>query len=117
VNKKRIIIGVIALVLVSGFYYRFTHLATGTGEEKAHNETAEPKEKNGAKNEGGEDEAPKTVSMTPEIQKQHGVVVAAAKQERLADAIKRRLEQYEQRIEYHAYGKYLNCVHRRKEDQ
>lgn len=87
-NKKGIIIGVIlAVALASGFYYRFTHLATGTGEEKAHTETAEPKEKSGAKNEGGEDEAPKTVSMTPEIQKQHGVVVAVAKQERLADAI------------------------------
>ena len=90
-NKKGIIIGVIlAVILAGGFYYRFTHLATGTGEEKAQSETADPKEKSGDKNEIGADiknDAPKTVSMTPEIQKQHGVVVAAAKQERLADAI------------------------------
>ncbi len=87
-NKKGIIIGVIlAVALATGFYYRFTHLATGVGEEKAHNETAEPKEKSEGKNEGRADEAPKTVSMTPEIQKRHGVVVATAKQERLAEAI------------------------------
>lgn len=90
-NKKGIIIGVIlAVALASGFYYRFTHLATGAGEEKAQSETADPKEKSGDKNEGGsgiKNDAPKTVSMTPEIQKQHGVVVAAAKQERLAGAI------------------------------
>ena len=90
-NKKGIIIGVIlAVALAGGFYYRFTHLATGTGEEKAQNETADPKEKSDDKDAGEagrEDDAPKTVSMTPEIQKQHGVVVAAAKQEHLADAI------------------------------
>ncbi len=87
-NKKGIIIGVIlAVALAGGFYYRFTHLATGAGEEKAHNEATGSKEKSDGKKEGGEDEAPKTVSMTPEIQKQHGVVIAAAKQERLADAI------------------------------
>ncbi|MHB1183553.1 MAG: efflux RND transporter periplasmic adaptor subunit [Desulfobulbia bacterium] len=90
-NNKGIIIGVIlAVALAGGFYYRFTHLATGAQEEKAHNETADPKEKSEGQNAGEagrEDEAPKTVSMTPEIQKQHGVVVAAAKQEHLADAV------------------------------
>jgi len=91
VNKKGIIIGIILLIaLASGFYYRFTHLATGVGEEKVHNEAVDPKEKSEGKNagEGGrEDEAPQTVSMTPEIQKQHGVEVVVAKQERLAEAI------------------------------
>ena len=90
-NKKGIIIGVIlAIALAGGFYYRFTHLATGAQEEKAQSEIAAPKEKSGDKNEIGADiknDAPKTVSMTQERQKQYGVVVAAAKQERLAEAI------------------------------
>lgn len=87
-NKKGIIIGVIlAVALASGFYYRFTHLATGAGEEKTQNEVAEPKGKSEGKDEGGKEDAPKTVSMTLETQKEFGVVVAAAGKERLADAI------------------------------
>jgi cobalt-zinc-cadmium efflux system membrane fusion protein len=88
VNKKGIIIGVaLAIALTSGFYYRFSHLATGTGEEKTHNEVTEPKGKSEGKDEGGKDDVPKTVSMTLETQKEFGVVVATAGKERLADAI------------------------------
>lgn len=90
-NKKGIIIGVIlAVALAGGFYYRFTHLATGAGDEKAHNEAAESEGKGEDKKEGEADpqgETPKTVSLTLEKQKEHGVVVVAAKQERLAGAI------------------------------
>ncbi len=90
-NKKGIVIGVIlAVALAGGLYYRFTHLATGAGEEKAHNEAAESKGKSEDKKEGEaapQGETPKTVSMTLEKQKEHGVVVAAAKQERLAGII------------------------------
>ncbi len=90
-NKKGIIIGVIlAVALAGGFYYRFTHLASGPGEEKVHNEAVESTEKSEDKKVGEVDtkrETPKTVSIALEKQKKHGIVVVAAKQERLAGAI------------------------------
>ncbi|MDD5167579.1 MAG: efflux RND transporter periplasmic adaptor subunit [Syntrophales bacterium] len=90
-SKKGIVIGVIlAVALGSGFYYRFTHLATGRGQEKAKKEAAEAAAQKGGEGpglsapKGGE---PKTVSMAAEKQRQNGVIIAAAKKERLAGTI------------------------------
>jgi cobalt-zinc-cadmium efflux system membrane fusion protein len=101
VNKKTIIIGLIlALALGGGFIYRFTHLksgggehaekketvkeeekAGGHGEEKGHKEEKEGKEAHDEHGEAG------NVKMTPEVQKQNGVVVAPAKKQRLGGVI------------------------------
>jgi cobalt-zinc-cadmium efflux system membrane fusion protein len=88
VNKLVIIIGLIlAVALGGGLYYRFNHLASEKGAEKAAGDGAE---KSGAKDgaeAAKEEEEPKSVTMTPEKQKQNGIVVSAAKKERLAGAI------------------------------
>lgn len=87
-NRKITIIGIVlAVALGSGFYYRFTHLATGKSGEKASQEVKEGKEPKGDKKESEKDEQPKSVTMSVEKQKQHGVVVAAAGKERLGGVI------------------------------
>jgi len=101
VNKKGIIIGLIlAVALGGGFFYRFTHLKNG-GAEHAE-EAGHKEEKAGGHNEGkvhkeekeghegeGHDEHDKaaSVKMAVETQKQNGVVVVAAKKQRLAGVI------------------------------
>ena len=92
-SKKGIIIGVIlALALGGGFVYRFTHLKTSGGEHAEHaGEAGHKEEKGGGHDEGKEhkeehEEAGK-VKMAPEAQQQNGVVVLAAKKERLAGVI------------------------------
>ena len=100
-NKKGIIIGLIlAVALGGGFFYRFTHLKNG-GAEHAE-EAGHKEEKAGGHNEGkvhkeekeghegeGHDEHDKaaSVKMAVETQKQNGVVVVAAKKQRLAGVI------------------------------
>lgn len=90
-KKKGIIIGVvIALLLGGGFYYRFTHLTTGKGEEAAeHKEAGEGKETKEAKKDGKEEkpEEAASVKMNPETQKKNGVIVATAKKEKLSGII------------------------------
>jgi len=87
VNKKGIVIGIIlAVALGGGFFYRSAYL--GKTEVKEQKETAEPAEKGGKKKEEPKSSGePTSVSMTPDKQKQNGVVVAAAKKERLAGTI------------------------------
>lgn len=78
-KKKGIIVGVIlAVALGGGITYRFTNRATGTGEVKAIKETTEPREKKSE---------PTGISMTPEKQKQNGIVVTAATKELLFGVI------------------------------
>ena len=100
-NKKGIIIGLIlAVALGGGFFYRFTHLKNG-GAEHAE-EAGHKEEKAGGHNEGkvhkeekeghegeGHDEHDKaaSVKMAVETQKQNGVVVVAAKIQRLSGVI------------------------------
>ncbi len=103
-KRKGIIIGIIiALALGGGIVYRFTHLTTGGGEHKeeaGHNEAGHKEEKAGGHEEGkehtegkegheGHDEHGEigSVTMTAEVQKQNGVVVAPAKKQRLAGVI------------------------------
>ena len=100
-NKKGIIIGLIlAVALGGGFFYRFTHLKNGGAEhaeeaghkeEKAggHNEGKVHKEEKEAHEGEGHDEHDKaaSVKMAVETQKQNGVVVVAAKKQRLAGVI------------------------------
>jgi len=98
VSKKTIIIGIIlALALGGGFIYRFAHLKSGGGEHAEHKEAGHKEEKAGGhdedkeKKEGheGHDEHGESgnVKMTAEVQKQNGVIVAAAKKQRLAGVI------------------------------
>jgi cobalt-zinc-cadmium efflux system membrane fusion protein len=88
VNKNIIIIGLIlAVALGGGFYYRTQNSAPGKGAEKA---PADGAEKSGGTDGAAapkEEEEPKSVTMTAEKQKQNGIVVVAAKKERLAGAI------------------------------
>ena len=97
-SKKTIIIGIIlALALGGGFIYRFAHLKSGGGEHAEHKEAGHKEEKAGGhdedkeKKEGheGHDEHGESgnVKMTAEVQKQNGVLVAAAKKQRLAGVI------------------------------
>lgn len=96
-NKKAIIIGVIlAVALGGGFYYRAAqkgggaehgeHKEAGHKDEKAggHDEHKEENEGHGGHDEHGE---VGSVRMTAEVQKQNGVVVAAAKRQPLAGII------------------------------
>jgi len=101
VNKKGIIIGIIlALALGGGFFYRFTHLKSGGGEQAekqeaghkeekpgGHDENKEKKEKKDGHEGHDEHEEGGSVKMTAEIQKQNGVVVAPAKKVRLGGVI------------------------------
>jgi len=101
VNKKGIIIGVIlAVALGGGFIYRFTHLKSGVGEHAEKKEAGHKDEKTGGHKEGkdhkeekkgheGHDEHDESgsVKMTAEVQKQNGVVVVAAKNQRLGGII------------------------------
>lgn len=94
-NKKIIIFGLILAVAMGlGLYYRSTqtkssgaehaeHKEAGHKEEKggSHEEHKEEKEGHGAHGEVG------SVKMTAEVQKQNGVVVAAAGKQRLTGAI------------------------------
>lgn len=100
-NKKGIIIGLIlAVALGGGFFYRFTHLKSGGGEQAEHKEAGHQGEKAGSHDEGkeheeeiegheGHDEHEESgrVKMTAEVQKQNGVVVAPAKKLRLGGVI------------------------------
>jgi len=94
VKNKGIIIGlIISLLLGGGFYYRFTHLATGKGEEHAEKKEAGEKEageKKQSKEKEGEPskrEEVKGVKMVPEAQKKNGVVIAAAGKKNLGGVI------------------------------
>jgi len=102
VNTKGIIIGIIlALALGGGLFYRFTHLTSGAGEQTEKQEAGHKEEKAGGREEGkeghkgekegheGHDEHGEEgkVTMTAEMQKQNGVVVAPAKKQRLAGTI------------------------------
>jgi membrane fusion protein, heavy metal efflux system len=84
VNKKVRIIGLILVVaLCGGLYYRAGNLA-GKGAEKGVADKAEDK---AADKTEAKEKAPKSVTMTPEKQKQNGIVVTAAVKVRLAGAI------------------------------
>jgi cobalt-zinc-cadmium efflux system membrane fusion protein len=92
VNKKGIIIGVILTIVIGGgLYYRALQTKGGAehGEHKVekaggHEEHKAEKEGHGGHDEHGEEGK---VKMTAEMQKQNGVMVAAAKKERLAGFI------------------------------
>jgi cobalt-zinc-cadmium efflux system membrane fusion protein len=97
VNKKAIIIGLIlALALGGGVAYRLTHSVTGGGEHAEHKE-AGPKSEKGGHDEGKEQKEgheghdkhgeEKLVTMSAEVQKQSGVIVAPARKLRLAGII------------------------------
>jgi cobalt-zinc-cadmium efflux system membrane fusion protein len=78
VNKKAIIVGLIlALGLGGGVVYRLTHSVT-VGDDHAEHKEA------GHKDEHGEE---KLVTMSTDVQKQSGVVVAPARKQRLAGVI------------------------------
>ncbi len=87
-NKKAIIIGLIlAAALCGGFLYRSVTLKSG--EDQADKKDAGHKEEKGGEH-GERKEGhgePTSVKMTSEVQKQNGVVVAAATRQRLAGAI------------------------------
>ena len=95
-NKKVIIIGIIlAVALGGGFLYWFTNLKSGGGEHAEKKEAGHREEKPGEHDEHGE-EAPgehdehgeeASVKMTAEMQKENGVVIAAAKKQRMAGMI------------------------------
>jgi cobalt-zinc-cadmium efflux system membrane fusion protein len=97
VSKKAIIIGIIlVLALGGGIAYRLTNATTGGGEKAEHSEAGPKGEKDAhsedkEKKEGheGHDEhgGEKTVKMSADVQKQSGVVVTQAKQERMAGVI------------------------------
>jgi cobalt-zinc-cadmium efflux system membrane fusion protein len=97
VKNKAIIIGLVLAVAVGGgLYYRSTqtksgselveHKEAGHQEEKAGGHAEHKEEKSGHE---GHDEHGETgsVKMTAAVQKQNGVVVAAAKKQRLAGVI------------------------------
>lgn len=100
-NRKAIIIGIVLLIaLGGGIIYRFTHLKTGGGDhakktEIAHqekepgghdNDKAHKEEGHGGEEEHGHEEAG-SVTMTVEVQKQHGVVVVPAEKHPLGGAV------------------------------
>jgi membrane fusion protein, heavy metal efflux system len=98
VNKKGIIIGLIlAIALGGGLFYRFTHVAGGGGEHAEKKDAGHKEETGGHHEEGkekkdgheGHDEhgEPRAVKMSAEVQKENGVVLAAAKKERLPGVI------------------------------
>lgn len=97
-NKGIVIVIVLALALGGGVVYRLTHSVTSGGgheghtEEQAgghegHNEHAEGKE--GQEGHAGHDGhgEEKRLAMTPQVQQENGVMVAAAKKLRLSGAI------------------------------
>ena len=101
-SKKAIIIGLIlAVALGGGLFYRFTHLTSGAGEHAEQQEAGHKEEKAGAHEEGekghgeekeghevhDEHEGEGGLTMTAEAQKLNGVVITAAKKQRLAGAI------------------------------
>jgi len=101
VNKKAIIIGlVLAVALGGGFLYRSITTKSGGGEHAEHKEAGHSAEKAGGHEEGKEHKEEKegheghdehgeagSVKMTAAVQKENGVVVAAAKKQRLAGSI------------------------------
>lgn len=103
-NKKGIIIGLIlALALGGGLYYRSHHDEKGGEEHAGHTEAGHRSEKAGGHEEGkehkegeeghkghkghGEHGEVGNVKMTAAVQKENGVVVAAAKKQRLAGSV------------------------------
>ena len=85
-KKKGIIIGVVlALMLGSGLYYRFTHLRTGGGQVGL--KEAGHREEKGGKKESGKHEEVHSVTMPVEVQRKNGVTVAVAKKVRLGGVI------------------------------
>ena len=97
-NKKAIIIGLIlAMALGGGLYYRAAQNKSADAEHGEHKEVGHKEEKSGDHDEHktekedheGHDEHGEagSVRMTAEVQKQNGVVVAAAKKQRLAGMI------------------------------
>ncbi len=98
-KKKVIVIGLIlAVALGGGIYYLTSQSKSGGAEHAEDKEAGHKDEKAGAHEEGkdghkdekegheGHDEAG-SVKMTAEVQKQNGVVVAAAKKQRMAGVI------------------------------
>lgn len=97
-KKKGIIIGLIlAIALGGGLYYRSVQTKSGDAEHAEHSEAGHKEEKAGdhdghnGEKEGqeGHDEHGEAgvVKMTAEVQKQNGVVVAAAAKQHVADVI------------------------------
>ena len=100
-NKKGIIIAIIlAAALAGGFIFRFTHLESGGAEKAEHKEAGHKDEKAGDHEEAKEHKEGKegheghdehgesgSVKMTPEVQKQNGVVVVPANRQRLSGVI------------------------------
>jgi cobalt-zinc-cadmium efflux system membrane fusion protein len=101
VNRKAIIIGIVLLIaLGGGIIYRFTHLKTGNGSHAEKTEIAHQEEEPGghddnkghkekeeehARDENHEEEG--SLTMTAELQKQHGVIVVPAEKHPLGGAI------------------------------
>jgi len=101
VNKKGIIIGLIlAFALGGGVFYRSIHLKSSGGDHAENKDAGHDEGKGGGHEEGKEHKEEKegheghdehgesgSVKMTPEVQKQNGVVVVPAKMQRLAGAV------------------------------
>ncbi|NVO00428.1 MAG: efflux RND transporter periplasmic adaptor subunit [Geobacteraceae bacterium] len=96
-KKKGLIIGLILAVAIGGgLYYRANqtkgdaeqteHKEAGHKSEKADSPDLHKGEKGGHEGEAGHGGEGK-ISMTPQMQKQNGIVVAAAKKQRVAGAI------------------------------
>lgn len=93
-KKKAILIALILAVAVGGGLYYRTTQTKGGAEQAEHKEAGPKEEKAGGHDEhkgekGGHDEHGEEgkVKMTAELQKQNGVVVGPAKQQRLAGVI------------------------------
>lgn len=93
-KKKAILIGLILAVAVGGGLYYRTTQTKGGADQAEHKEAGHKEEKAGGHDEhkgekGGHDEHGEEgkVKMTAELQKQNGVVVGPAKQQRLAGII------------------------------
>ena len=97
-RKKAIIIGLIlAFVLGGGIYYRTSQTKSGGAQHAEHKETGHKDEKPGEHDQHkenkdaheGHDEHGEAASvrMSAEVQKQNGVLVAAAKKQRIAGVV------------------------------
>ncbi|RII26571.1 MAG: efflux RND transporter periplasmic adaptor subunit [Geobacter sp.] len=95
-NNKGIIIGVILAIALGGGLYYSTRHSDNSEKDAEHKEAGHTEEKAGSHGEGKESEGQEghgghgeagIVKMTVESQKENGVVVAAAKKQRLAGMI------------------------------
>jgi membrane fusion protein, heavy metal efflux system len=90
-NNKGIFAGIIAAIaLGGGLYYGFTHRSTVADTVKADTESKAPEEKKSGEKAGAENQKigePNDISMSVEKQQLNGIVVTAARKERLAGVI------------------------------